>query len=246
MKNGFTMIELIFTIVILAITTMAIPRMVAQTAELNIFAIKQELVMNAKTMMTQISKVPWDSAWKYAGCTTNPAATDAERKANAAACTDRTRIHPIPNGDRFINQRAGIVREAEQRDIQDNLLTANLGGESFGSGAFNDIDDYNGFNIAMSPVVGAAGANTSGDFLLTTDIAVTVNFVADPVLAAGQNYGTSSVLNATFNQAISAVPTNTKMISIQASDRSDPGRNVVLNTYSFNIGASNIRASGRN
>ncbi|MBO7475977.1 MAG: type II secretion system protein, partial [Campylobacter sp.] len=112
MKHGFTLIELIFTIVILAITTMAIPRMVAQTAELNVFAIKQELVMNAKTVMTQISKVPWDSAWKYAGCTTNPAATDDERRANAAVCNLPTRIHNVPNGDRFINQRAGIVRIA--------------------------------------------------------------------------------------------------------------------------------------
>lgn len=241
MKNGFTLIELIFTIVILAITTMAIPRMVAQTAELNVFAIKQELVMNAKTVMTQIAKVPWDSAWKFAGCTEDPGATDAERRTNANNCPLPTRIHPIPGGDRFINARAGIVDEREKRSILPNLLGANLGGESFGNGALNDLDDYNGFGIVMNPIVDAAGANTTGDFLLTTNIATTVTFVADPTLNAGQNYGTSAVLNATFNQAVVAGPTNTKMLSITASDAADPGRNVVLATYSFNIGASNIQ-----
>ncbi|RKV92160.1 MAG: type II secretion system protein, partial [Campylobacter sp.] len=56
MKKGFTLIELIFTIVILAITTMAIPRIVAQTTELNALAIKEELVYNAKAFMSRISK----------------------------------------------------------------------------------------------------------------------------------------------------------------------------------------------
>ena len=249
MKNGFTLIELIFTIVILAITTMAIPRMVAQTAELNVFAIKQELVMNAKTVMTQIAKVSWDSAWKYAGCTTDPAATDAERRIRANACNLPTQIHVVPNGDRFINGRAGIVRTADGsepgRNMVTNLLGANLGGESFGAGAFNDLDDYNNFASAMVPIVDPAGANTTGDYLLTTDIVATVTFVADPTLGAGENYGTSRVLNATFNQADAGAPTNTKMLTIQASDRNDPGRNVVLATYSFNIGTANIQATAR-
>lgn len=239
MRNGFTMIELIFTIVILAITTMAIPRMVAQTAELNIFAIKQELVMNAKTVMTQISKVPWDSAWKYAGCS-DASATDDEKRAKANSCSYPTKIHHVPGSNRFINQRAGIVNDSNKRGKVDDLLGANLGGESFGTGAFNDLDDYNNFNLAMAPIRDVTGANTTGDFLLTTDINVTVGFVADPVLAAGQNYGTSKELNATFSQTIVAGPTNTKMVSITASDRSDPGRSVLLSTYSFNIGASSI------
>ena len=245
MKNGFTLIELIFTIVILAITTMAIPRMVAQTAELNVFAIKQELVMNAKTVMTQIAKVQWDSAWKLGdgACGNNDTTADADRRANAATCIEPSRIHIVPGGDRFINARAGIVRIPgieTGRGMVTNLRGANLGAVSFGAGAFNDLDDYNGFNSAMVPIRDAAGANTTGDFLLTTDIAATVTFVADPTLGAGENYGTSRVLNATFNQANAGAPTNTKMLSIGASDRADPGRNVVLATYSFNIGSSNI------
>lgn len=62
MRKAFTMIELILTIVILAIATMAIPNMIAQTAELNTFALKQELALNAKTVMSQIVKFPWDTS----------------------------------------------------------------------------------------------------------------------------------------------------------------------------------------
>lgn len=245
MKNGFTMIELIFTIVILAITTMAIPRMVAQTAELNVFAIKQELVMNAKTVLTQIAKVPWDSAYKYVVCTTDPAATPAARTANANTCTNVVNIHRIPGGNAILNQRAGIIDSVDKRSISNVDAAAPVGGVSFGSGNRNDVDDYNGYNQSMAPVVDVTGANTSGDFLLTTDIAVTVGFVSDAVLAAGQNYATSQELNATLNTTTVAGPTNIKMIQISASDRSDPTRNVVLRTYSFNIGASNIRFTAR-
>lgn len=244
MKNGFTMIELIFTIVILAITTMAIPRMVAQTAELNIFAIKQELVMNAKTVLTQIAKVPWDSAYKYVVCTTDPAATPAERRANANTCTNVVNIHRIPGGNAILNQRAGIINSIDQRSISDTDAAAPIGGVSFGSGNRNDVDDYNNYNQSMAPVVDVAGGNTSGDFLLTTNINVVVGFVPD-VLTVG-NYANSQSISANLATATVANPTNIKMIQITATDNADPARSVVLRTYSFNIGASNIRLTARN
>lgn len=240
MRNGFTMVELIFTILILAVTTMAIPRMVAQTAELNVFAIKQELVMNAKTVLTQIAKVPWDSAYKYEKCTTNPAATVDERKANANTCLEPTSIHRIPNGNLVLNQRVGIVRDGEERIINNSdPVNAPIGESNFGFGARNDIDNYNGYNNVMNPVVDAAGANTSGDFLLTTNINVVVGFVPD-VLTIG-NYANSTTISANLATATTNVPSNIKMIQITATDNADPARSVVLRTYSFNIGASSIR-----
>ena len=240
MKNGFTLVELIFTIVILAITTMAIPRMVAQTAELNVFAIKQELVMNAKTVLTQIAKVPWDSAYKYVVCTTDPAATVEERKANANTCLNPTSIHTIPGGNHFLNQRVGIIRDGEERKISDpDPVNAPVGGSNFGRGVRNDIDNYNGYNQVMNPVVDAAGANTSGDFLLTTNIGVVVGFVPD-VLTVG-NYANSTTISANLATATTNVPSNIKMIQITATDNADPARSVVLRTYSFNIGASSIK-----
>lgn len=246
MKNGFTLIELIFTIVILAITTMAIPRMVAQTAELNIFAIKQELVMNAKTVMTQIAKVPWDSAYKYEKCS-DPTDTHADKVAKANACSERTSIHRIPGGNLVLNQRVGIVRDAtndnkaKERAINNSdPVNAPIGGSSFGiPGARNDIDDYNNYNSTMDPIRDVAGANTSGDFLLTTNIGVVVGFVSDDLTAG--NYANSTTISANLATATTNVPSNIKMIEITATDNADPTRSVVLRTYSFNIGASNIR-----
>ncbi|MBP5778418.1 MAG: type II secretion system protein, partial [Campylobacter sp.] len=117
MKNGFTLIELIFTIVILAITTMAIPRMVAQTAELNILAIQQELVANAKTVVVQVSKAPWDSNCKNGKICNIPAGGSVFVPANKISVADKRRI-----------------------DTVNPTTKANFG--TGGTGLFADIDDY--------------------------------------------------------------------------------------------------------
>ncbi|MDU7070184.1 type II secretion system protein [Campylobacter ureolyticus] len=60
-KKGFSLIELVLAIVVVAITLAALPSIVAQTQKSNELAIKQELTYSAKTLMGRIISMPWDS-----------------------------------------------------------------------------------------------------------------------------------------------------------------------------------------
>lgn len=236
MKKGFTLIELIFTIVILAITTMAIPRIVAQTTELNALAIKEELVYNAKAFMSRISKAQWDSAY----------AADATCGGDAS-CMDRIlTVTPVvdDSGNSTKEVRPGILPEASQRGISSQAPATKKqfgrNGISFGGGRYNDIDDFDRFTTDIT-VGNLVGSSSRGDFILNTRINVDVDYVAEPFNAAQYATGTdiSGVLS---DQPSNGAPTNIKMVRVAATDLNDAvardgtAKSVVLNAFLSNIG----------
>ena len=236
MKKGFTLIELIFTIVILAITTMAIPRIVAQTTELNALAIKEELVYNAKAFMSRISKAQWDSAY----------AADASCGGDAS-CMDRI-LTVTPGVDDSGNStkevRPGILPEASRRGISSQAPATKKqfgrNGISFGGGRYNDIDDFDRFTTDIT-VGNLVGSSSRGDFILNTRINVDVDYVAEPFSAAEYASGTdiSGVLS---DQPSNGAVTNIKMVRVAATDLNDAvardgaAKSVVLKAFLSNIG----------
>lgn len=232
MKKGFTLIELIFTIVILAITTMAIPRIVAQTTELNALAIKEELVYNAKAFMSRISKAQWDSAY----------AADASCGGDAS-CMKRI-LTVNPPSDRAPEVRPGILNEASKREVsaQAPATKKQFGrnGISFGGGRYNDIDDFDQFTTDIT-VGNLVGSSSRGDFILNTRINVDVDYVAEPFSAAEYASGTdiSGVLS---DQPSNGAVTNIKMVRVAATDLNDAvardgaAKSVVLKAFLSNIG----------
>ncbi|WP_298960845.1 type II secretion system protein [uncultured Campylobacter sp.] len=236
MKKGFTLIELIFTIVILAITTMAIPRIVAQTTELNALAIKEELVYNAKAFMSRIYKAQWDSAY----------AADASCGGDAS-CMDRIlTVTPVvdDSGNSTKEVRPGILPEASQRGISSQAPATKKqfgrNGISFGGGRYNDVDDYDKFTTQMT-VGNLVGSSSRGDFILNTRINVDVDYVVEPFSAAEYASGTdiSGVLS---DQPSNGAVTNIKMVRVAATDLNDAvakdgtAKSVVLKAFLSNIG----------
>ena len=232
MKKGFTLIELIFTIVILAITTMAIPRIVAQTTELNALAIKEELVYNAKAFMSRISKAQWDSAY----------AADASCGGDAS-CMKRI-LTVNPPSDRAPEVRPGILNEASKREVsaQAPATKKQFGrnGISFGGGRYNDIDDFDRFTTDIT-VGNLVGSSSRGDFILNTRINVDVDYVAEPFTA--EDYAKGTDINGTLSdQPANGSPTNIKMVRVAATDINDAvakdgtAKSVVLKAFLSNIG----------
>ena len=232
MKKGFTLIELIFTIVILAITTMAIPRIVAQTTELNALAIKEELVYNAKAFMSRISKAQWDSAY----------AADATCGGDASCMRRILTVNPPADGAPEV--RPGILNEASRREVsaQAPATKKQFGrrGISLGGGSYNDIDDYDKFttNITVGDLV---GSSSKGDFILNTGINVDVDYVAEPFTA--EDYAKGIDINGTLSdQPANGSPTNIKMVRVAATDLNDAvakdgtAKSVVLKAFLSNIG----------
>ena len=237
MKKGFTLIELIFTIVILAITTMAIPRIVAQTTELNALAIKEELVYNAKAFMSRISKAQWDSAY----------AADASCGGDASCMKRILTVNPSMKSDNStLEARPGILNEASKREVSAQApATKRQFGRgnnaiSFGGGRYNDIDDFDRFTTDIT-VGNLVGSSSKGDFILNTRINVDVDYVTEPFGAAEYATGTD-IRGVLSDQPSNGAPTNIKMVRVAATDLNDAvakdgtAKSVVLKAFLSNIG----------
>lgn len=160
MRKAFTMIELILTIVILAIATMAIPNMIAQTAELNTFALKQELALNAKTVMSQIVKFPWDTSADICEVTNKSiGGVDYSIRPNVAAPVDKN-----------ASKLDGIV---EFDPVKKNV--------KFEKYKNNTITNMNDFDRLYWEFDNTVTDNTSrGDFILHTKVYSQICYVANP------------------------------------------------------------------
>lgn len=160
MRKAFTMIELILTIVILAIATMAIPNMIAQTAELNTFALKQELALNAKTVMSQIVKFPWDTSADICEVTNKSIGSiDYSIRPNVTVLVDNN-----------ASKLDGIV---EFDPVKNNV--------NFKKYNNNKITNMNEFDKLYWEFDNTVTDNTSrGDFILHTRVYSQICYVANP------------------------------------------------------------------
>ena len=239
MKKGFTLIELVFTIVILAITTMAIPRIVAQTTELNALAIKEELVYNAKALMSRVSQAQWDSAYMQS--------TNCLRD---SSCMDRILTVESELPEVASSHRPGILNEVNRRKISKQTPTPKKQfgkrGLSLGGSGYNDIDDYDGFNTRIK-TRDLVGSSIRGDFVLDTNISIAVDYVADPF--SPNAYISATSLNGVLsNTPSNDTSTNIKMVTITARDVNDAvardgaPKGIVLRSYLANIGVGVQRA----
>ena len=75
-KRGFSLIELILSIIVVAIISISIPLVLKTTSELNQKAVTQESLMNAKTYMGLILKAPFSD--KVIKVSTNIGGSSAE------------------------------------------------------------------------------------------------------------------------------------------------------------------------
>ncbi len=62
MRRGLSLIELIFTIVIIAIVFTVIPKVVLSLNKADSFTIRQDALFNGVSMVSMISRLPWDEA----------------------------------------------------------------------------------------------------------------------------------------------------------------------------------------
>ena len=62
MRKALSLIELIFTIVIIAIVFTVIPKIVLSLNKADKFAVRQDALFNGVSMVSMISKLPWDEA----------------------------------------------------------------------------------------------------------------------------------------------------------------------------------------
>ena len=222
MRRGFSLVELVFSIVVIAIALMTVPLMLSQSAKSNQYALMQESILAARTKMGNILSFKWDEN----ASDTNDSVVRVLDVRNGASALDRNSSV----------RRVGHIVEDLRRRMRDNVSYASLGAEV--ADEFDDIDDFDG-DSAIVAASGAAGVKGKFDYL-DEDLNLTtiVRFIADDT-----NYSKPTI---TFDFNISTATsdttqsTNIKMIELNATSANRKDMPFVFRTFSSNIGQSKL------
>ena len=233
MKKGIALLELIFSMVIIAITLMSVPNLIRSTSKASKEVITQESVSNAASYTAMIMSTFWDENCtdpKYNNPILYVQKEDPNLKElNVSGILLGHRVgSPITTSRRFKNSLAGK-----------RLTASKLLGAEASDGEPDDIDDYNGRSVMLMKQ--QPTSIDSGDYKdVNVQLSTTVSYIND---SADSGYDKQIVLfNNPFNPTkIETQSTNIKLITLRLTSPNDTNKQIVLRAFSCNIGSKKLK-----
>ena len=220
LRTGFTMIELIFAIVIISISMLTLPAMMTQDAVNQESSLMQEGILLATTKAAQVLTFAWDQQSSPGGVLMSTsqvlgtvASPDGLGRAGVSDFRvghfqEQLRRRLTPNSDPRSATVVGVV----------NVPVPNI----------------NDFHNETFPIVSTPGSEEYA-YKKSWNITTDVSYVSDDTNYTQENIGFN------FSDVGGAVPTNIKKVRVTATDTTATtlavnGNQVVLTSYSANIG----------
>ena len=155
MRNGFSLIELIFAIVIIAITFISIPTLMLQSSKMDELSIQQETILSISTKIKNILSYRWDENSTQGGV---------------------TRVLDIKNGNpdyirTSSKSRSGHYIYEKRRSFFET--------PNYPTGVVDGLDDIDDFHKSSDNVLG--GVLRSKDYKKEINLTVEVGYVDDNV-----------------------------------------------------------------
>ncbi|WP_187647977.1 hypothetical protein [Nitrosophilus labii] len=218
MRKSATLIELIFTIIIIGLAMVSIPVVLSQAMKSSEFSLNQEALLAGATKIGNILTYEWDE-----NSTTTQVikyvldVTDGDSELNR---------YPDVNSSRRIGHFKGQYRRAF--DTNQTFATLLLGEEATDTTP-NDIDDFNN-KISTLTTISQTASDYVKDFTLKTKVV----YVNDDA------YYTNNSITFDFSTAQKSGSTNIKMIEVTITDNQTGEVIAVFRSYASNIGATNL------
>lgn len=232
MKRGFSIIELVFAIVVIGLTASVLPRLIEQSQRSNESAIKQEMVYNAVAMAHRINNAYWDSEFYR-----NNANKDRALPKYTIAGEATRGIITDPNS---LGSNANQI--ARQIIATPPTTKANFRTVSFPPGGILnvinagnsiriDVDDYNGDQIVLS------SSPNNGDFIVRTRLDIDIDYLVQNIVVDGRTRRATITLNpnSTSPNATSLKRARITAQELDANNRVVSGNNQI-NLITVNIG----------
>ena len=232
MKRGFSIIELVFAIVVIGLTASVLPRLIEQSQRSNESAIKQEMVYNAVAMAHRINNAYWDSAFYR-----NNANKDrALPKYTIAGEATRGIIRDTNSLGSNANQIARQII-ATPPTTKANFRTVSFppGGIlnviNAGNSIRIDVDDYDTDRITLS------SSPNNGDFIVRTRLDIDIDYLVQNIVVDGRTRRATITLNpnSTSPNATSLKRARITAQELDANNRVVSGNNQI-NLITVNIG----------
>ena len=243
-RSGFSLIELVFSIVIIAISLMSVPMLISESNKGNQYSLIQESVMAARTKLGNILTFQWDDK-----------STVISGEANTGlSVVDTMQGNPDLNrtfvGARY---RSGHIKIASRRrfEVIDPANPMATFATAIGSEAtdtkVNDIDDFDGTLAQLISSNGSGIKNGNDDYLGASElnISTTVKFLNVIPTATNGTHTYRGLVARTINTVFDgnttdgtvAHSTNIKMIELSVANAfSDEP--FIFRAFSSNIGGN--------
>lgn len=225
-RQAFTLIELIFAIVIVAIIVLSIPMMTQATSKSSEGSISQEAVFAASAKLMQTLSFPWDEN-----------SSDIEQMLEGA--TVLSGVVKIPGGTASLDFndtvcRPGLIARRCRTDEQGREVNVSNMGNDYTNFLIRGLDDSN----ATSTIIAASSEGYKNRYTLVT----TIGYVSDSE-DSGMNeidYNATNPFGANsfvFSDANITAPTNLRLVTVSIYKTGDLVTPVsVLRAYGANIG----------
>jgi prepilin-type N-terminal cleavage/methylation domain-containing protein len=130
MRRGLSLIELIFTIVIIAVVFTVIPKIVLSLTKSDSFSIKQDALFNGITMLQMITRLSWDE--------------------NSVLSNDILQTSSPNFTCNGASQQYRIGGFKGSRNCENNITLLGIGTEELQMAEYDDIDDFHDKNKKTS------------------------------------------------------------------------------------------------
>jgi len=228
-REGFSLVELVFSIIVIAISLMTVPLMLSQGAKSNEFALIQESILAVHTKMGNILSYNWDE-------NTSDFENNFMRAMDVGNGDEELDRLDAPSGSSYEPpRRIGHIVEDLRRRMHDEVTDAGAIGSEIAN-IDDDIDDFDGGFSSVS----AAGSAGQFDYLDSTlSIETKVRYISDDADYSGTTINFDFDVSTTKSDAAHA--TNIKMIELNATTSgAHADIPFVFRAFSSNIGQSNF------
>ena len=225
-KSAFTLIELIFTILILGFIATGMPMIMATDIDAREDGLVQEAIYAATAKMSQILSYKWDEANNEDDATISGAKV-LDIPTSLATDSNLSRIG-------LTKFRVGHFQESGRRSLYNNINETNastLGNDANDAGVTDDIDDF-----LLNPNL-VSGSASAGGYKEDYNINVTSSYIVDTSSSIA-GYLNSEQNGFEFDSQTGFI-TNIKRIVVDVTD-ADNQPLFSLTTYSCNIGESSV------
>ncbi len=232
MRKAIALIELLFAMVIIAITLLAVPNLLSKTSKSANSAIDQEAISNASSYLDLILSSYWDE--------------------NATEAKLKNPILKVQKEDSALSEynssgrRVGIPKTSsrkfslESNGTRYNATSPNFFGLDFNDSEPDDIDDFNGRTVTLTKTSEATTV-ADGDYKdKSISIATSINYIDDNSTPSGYSSHTLSFSNP-FTSISTTQSTNIKAITLTLTSTNDSSKKIVLKAFSCNIGSQRLK-----
>jgi prepilin-type N-terminal cleavage/methylation domain-containing protein len=223
-REGFSLIELVLAIVIIAISLMSIPLMLQQSSKSDSFALVQESILAARTKMGNILSFKWD-----------------ENSTDTIGSMSVIRALDVTNGASDLNRSGSGIRRRGHvfANLRRRMFDTPVYPTSAIEGGLDDVDDFHGQSVVVSATV---DTNLSSLDYLDVDLNLSTQVSYLNINSVDYN---NTEINVTFDVTqkfllSSLKSTNIKMIELTATASGGRNQSFLFRSFTCNIGQSRL------